>query len=86
MREAEAQLSEDEETDSVEVTEFDELQTFVGSKKDKVWLWTALNHYQPGILAITVGDRSGKTFAKLWKRVENWGSKWYMTDGGLRLC
>ncbi|MBV9386767.1 MAG: IS1 family transposase [Chroococcidiopsidaceae cyanobacterium CP_BM_ER_R8_30] len=81
VREAEVQLPEDEEAEPPEVAELDELQTFVGSKKKKVWLWTALNHYQPGILAITVGDRSGKTFSKLWERVENWGSKWYMTDG-----
>ncbi len=45
-------------------------------------MWTALNHSQPGILAITIGDRSGKTFSKkLWERVKDWGSKWYMTDG-----
>jgi len=78
VREAEAQLTEDEEAGLPEVAELDKLQTFVGSKKNKVWLWTALNHYQSGILAITVGDRSGKTFSKLW---ENWGSKWYLTDG-----
>lgn len=75
VREAEAQLTEDEEAEPSKAAELDELQTFVGSKKKKVWLWTALNHYQPGILAIKVDDRSGKTFAKLWKRVESWGSK-----------
>ncbi len=79
--EAEAQLTEDEEAEPTEVAELDKLQTFVGNKKKKVWIWTALNHYQPGIVAITVGDRSGKTFSKLWERVEDWGSKWYMTDG-----
>lgn len=81
VREAETQLTEDEAAEPPEVAELDELQTFVGRKKQKVWIWTALNHYQLGILAITVGDRSGKTFAKLWERVEDWSSKWYMTDG-----
>ncbi len=61
--EAEAQLTEDEEAEPTEVAELNELQTFVGNKKKKVWLKTALNHYQPGIVAITVGDRSGKTFS-----------------------
>ncbi len=81
VREAETQLPEDEEADPIKVAELDELQTFFVSKKQKVWIWTALNHYQPGILAITVGDRSGKTISKLWGRVEDWDSKWYITDG-----
>jgi hypothetical protein len=32
-----------------EITELDELQTFVGKKKDKVWIWTVVNHWQAGI-------------------------------------
>jgi IS1 family transposase len=79
VREAEAQLPEDEARPP-EVAELDELQTFVGSKKKKVWIWTASNHYQPGILAIIVGDRSGKAFSNLGGKVENWGSRWYITD------
>ncbi len=42
--------------------EIDELQTFVGSKKEKVWIWTAVNHFKKGILAWVAGDRSAKTF------------------------
>ena len=34
-----------------EVGELDELETFVGSKK-KIWLWTAVDHFKPGILAL----------------------------------
>lgn len=44
----------------------DELQTFVGNKRHKVWLWTAVNHWQPGIIAWTIGDRSSLTFQLLW--------------------
>ena len=33
-----------------EITEIDELQTFIGNKKNKVWVWTVVNHWQPGIL------------------------------------
>ncbi|MGH2413767.1 MAG: IS1 family transposase [Microcystaceae cyanobacterium] len=54
---------------------------YVGQKTRKIWVWTALNHYFPGILAITVGDRSGQTCAKLWLRVKAWGSRRYITDG-----
>lgn len=34
----------------------DELQTFVGNKKNKIWLWTAVNKGFAGILAWTIGD------------------------------
>ncbi len=32
-------------------------------KKNKIWVWTAVNNRLPGILAWTLGDRSAKTFA-----------------------
>jgi transposase-like protein len=33
-----------------EVGELDELETFVGSKKNKIWVWTAVDHFKKGIL------------------------------------
>jgi hypothetical protein len=45
-----------------EITEIDERQTFVGSKKNKVWVWTVVNHGKKGILLWTIGDRSHQTF------------------------
>jgi hypothetical protein len=27
----------------------DELQTFVGNKRNQLWIWTAVNHKQAGI-------------------------------------
>lgn len=73
-------LPEDEEDHTV-VAELDELQTYVGRKADKIWLWTAINHHVLGILAMKIGDRSGRTFAKLWQRIRNWKSCRYLTDG-----
>lgn len=64
-----------------EVTELDEIQTFVGSKKNKIWLWTAVNHGLPGILAWVLGDRNAQTFEKLWKIVRGWKTFLYVTDG-----
>jgi transposase-like protein len=63
-----------------EITEIDELQTFVG-KKNQRWLWTAVNHWQPGILAWVLGERSSQTFKPLWKLVRGWQSFLYVTDG-----
>lgn len=64
-----------------EITELDELQTFVGKKCNKFWIWTAVNHWQPGVLAWVVGDRSAETFKQLWCVVKCWQSFWYVTDG-----
>jgi insertion element IS1 protein InsB len=43
----------------------DELQTYV-KKTDKIWLWTAVDHFKPGILGWVLGDHSAKTFEPLW--------------------
>jgi hypothetical protein len=49
-----------------EVGELDELETFVRSKKNKIWLWTAVDPFKQGILGWVIGDHSAKTFAPLW--------------------
>ena len=64
-----------------EITEIDELQTFVGNKKNKVWIWTVVNHWKEGILLWNIGDRSSKTFEPLWQIIRCWHSFWYVTDG-----
>lgn len=64
-----------------EVTDLDELQTFVGRQRNKLWLWTAVNHKQPGILASVLGDRSAETFKPLWQIVKCWHCFFYVTDG-----
>ena len=63
------------------VAELDELQTYINRKANKVWVWTAINHYASGILAIQIGDRSGQTFEKLWQRIKAWDSRKYLMDG-----
>jgi IS1 family transposase len=80
VKESAQGLPEDEEEHPI-VAELNELQTYVDRRSNKIWLWTAINHYAPGILAIEVGDRSGQTFAKLWQRIETWKSRRYLTDG-----
>ena len=62
-----------------QVGELDELETFVGSKKNKIWLWTAVNHFLPGILAWALGDHSGETFKPLWAIVGAWKCYFYVT-------
>ena len=46
-----------------EITEIDELRTFVGCKKNKFWVWTVVNHKQKGILLWNIGDHAVPGFA-----------------------
>ncbi|NJK56119.1 MAG: IS1 family transposase [Pleurocapsa sp. SU_5_0] len=64
-----------------QVGELDELETFVGSKKTKFWLWTAVDHFKPGILGWVLGDHSTETFEPLWEIVKKWRCYFYVTDG-----
>ncbi|CCH94816.1 hypothetical protein MICCA_500008 [Microcystis aeruginosa PCC 9432] len=46
-----------------EVGELDEfeLETFVGKKKNKIWLWTAVDHFRDGIGSISFMQVSNYT-------------------------
>src|SRR6476469_452886 len=50
-------------------------------KTDNIWLWTAVDHFQPGILGWVLGDHSSETFESLWNRVSAWKCYFYVTDG-----
>jgi IS1 family transposase len=63
------------------VAPIDELPTFVGNKKNKIWLWTAVNKGCAGILALTIGDSSAETFKPLAKNIKGWKCFFYAADG-----
>lgn len=50
-------------------------------KKNKIWLWTAVDHFKPGILGWVLGDHSAETFRPLWELVKTWRCYFYITDG-----
>ena len=50
-------------------------------KKNKIWLWTAVNKHFPGVIAWVLGDRSSETFKTLWHILSCWHSYFYVTDG-----
>lgn len=75
-------LADDPQEEEIpEITEIDELPTFVGCKKHKVWIWTVVNHWHQGILLWEIGDRSHHTFERIWQIIKCWQSFWYVTDG-----
>ena len=82
VKEKGEKLSDNPQEEEIpEITEIDELQTFVGCKKNKFWIWTVVNHWNQGILLWTIGDRSHETFEPIWQIIKCWHSFWYVTDG-----
>ncbi len=61
--------------------QLDELQTYIGKKTNKVWVWTAVDKDYSSILEWELGDRSAKTFDKLWLKIKNWRCYFWITDG-----
>ena len=49
--------------------EADELLSFVKNKKNKQWIWLAMDVKTKQVIAFYVGDRSKRSARKLWKAV-----------------
>ena len=64
-----------------QVGELDELETFVGRKQNKVWIWTAVDPFRAGILGWVIGDHSAETFKILWSTIEFWQCYFWVSDG-----
>ncbi len=50
-------------------------------KKNKIWLWTAVNKHTAGVIAWVLGNRSSETFKLLWQIISCWHYYFYVTDG-----
>ena len=49
--------------------EADEMASFVQKKENKQWIWLAMDARTRQIIAFYVGDRSRKSFKKLWAMI-----------------
>ena len=49
--------------------EVDELWSFVGNKKNKQWIWIALDAKTKQVIAFHVGDRSKESAKELWEKI-----------------
>ncbi len=58
--------------------ELDELWSFVQKKKNKQWVWLALNPANKQIIGFYVGDRSAKSAQKLWDSIPSY---WHENAG-----
>ena len=52
-----------------QVGELDELETFVGNKGNKVWIWTVVDHFRSGILGWVVGNHSAEKHCAIPNRL-----------------
>ena len=85
IQEAGESLSDEPQDSEIpEITEIDELQTYIGRKKDQLWIWTVVNYKKPGIILWATGDRSHSTFERLWQIIKCWRSFWYVTRTRMR--
>ena len=50
-------------------SEIDEMQSFVGKKANKQWIWIAMDRGSRQIIAFHVGDRSRVSALALWKSI-----------------
>ena len=50
-------------------SEIDEMWSFVGNKKNKQWIWIAMDARSRQIIAFHVGDRSGESARRLWESI-----------------
>ncbi|WP_416245406.1 IS1 family transposase [Crocosphaera sp. XPORK-15E] len=81
VRQTENQLPDSSNDHQIpQVGKLDELQTFIG-KKNKIWIWTALNKDYSEILEYVIGDRSAKIFEELWEKIKDWNCYFWITDG-----
>ena len=48
------------------ILEIDEMWSFVGSKRNKVWIWLAIDSLTKEIVGVYVGDRDRAAARKLW--------------------
>lgn len=66
------------------IIEMDEMWTFVGSKKQARWIWSALERSTRRVLAWTLGDQTQETAFKLWEALpltpEQWMKATFCTD------
>ncbi|RZK22941.1 MAG: IS1 family transposase [Hymenobacter sp.] len=65
-----------------EALELDELWTFVGHKKRKVWLWLALERASRRLVGCTLGSRGAASLRRLWTSLPRRYRRhcWYFTD------
>jgi insertion element IS1 protein InsB len=61
--------------------ELDEMGRFVQSKQQQRWLWQAVDHVTPEVLAYVLSTREDKAFLELQALLQPFGIRHFYTDG-----
>jgi len=72
-------LPEPEVTPCLKGVEFDEMRHFLG-KKNKLWIWRAVECAENKTVGWFVGDRSAATFEKFFERFRGLEYAFFYTD------
>gem|GEM_PF-307658 len=64
----------------IKEVEFDEMWHFVNKKKNKIWIWRAIERVENKTIGWLVGDRSAKTFEKFFERFKGLKHAVFYTD------
>jgi IS1 family transposase len=62
------------------IIEVDEMWHFLGSKANKLWIWTALDRVSGRLIDWECGDRDQITFERLLARLQRWKVRLFCTD------
>jgi len=62
------------------VVELDEMWHYLHCKKNKVWIWKALNRDTGKLIDWECGGRDEKTFRRLLTRLQRWKVRLFCTD------
>jgi insertion element IS1 protein InsB len=65
---------------SLQISEMDEMWSFVGKKGHQRWLWHAIDHHTGAVLAYVFGRRKDEVFLRLKALLEPFGLTRYFTD------
>ncbi|NDA63232.1 MAG: IS1 family transposase [Chitinophagia bacterium] len=64
----------------IEVLEIDEMHSYIGSKKNYIWIWIAVDRYGKRFVNFVLGKRNRGACEKLWKEIESKSIGKVMTD------
>ena len=63
------------------LVELDEMWHYLGSKKNKLWIWKAYRRETGELIDWECGGRDKQTLSKLINRLKRWNVQLFCTDG-----
>ena len=68
------------------LVELDEMWHFIGSKKNKLWIWKAYRRETDELIDWECGGRDKETLSRLMERLSKWDVELFCTDNYAAYC